>query len=99
MRKNFLFVRNKEGIFMGKDSEDKEYYVDNSRDMYDFFVEARQWTGFDIHKLNTWIKNFEEIEEGKYYACKILNRIIGYSEQDIIQMLIEGIDRIITSRS
>ena len=79
---------------MKKDSEDKELYIDNSRDLFEFFVEARQWTGFDINKLNRWIQNFAETENGKYYACKILNRVVGYSEQDIVQMLIEGIDRI-----
>lgn len=79
---------------MGKDSEDKEYYIDNSRDLFDFFIEARQWTGFDKIKLNRWIRNFRSLENGTYYACKILNRIIGYSENDTIQMLIEGIDKI-----
>ena len=79
---------------MRRDSEDKEYFIDNSRDLFEFLIEARQWTGFDINKLNRWIKNFEAIENGIYYACKILNRIIGYSESDITQMLIEGIDKI-----
>ncbi len=79
---------------MGRDAEDKEYYIDNSRDLFEFFIEARQWTGFDVIKLNRWIKNFAELEDGTYYACKILNCIIGYSENDIAQMLNEGICKI-----
>lgn len=79
---------------MGRDAEDKEYYIDNSRHLFEFLVEARQWTGFDIIKLNTWIKNFDALQDGEYYACKILNRIIGYSESDIIQMLHDGIYKI-----
>lgn len=79
---------------MGHDAEDKEYYIDNSRNLFEFLLEARQWTGFDIIKLNTWIKNFDALENGEYYACKILNRIIAYSESDIVQMLQDGIYKI-----
>lgn len=80
---------------MPKDSLDKEYYVDNSREYFEFLIEARQWTGFDLKSLNRWIKNFESIDDGTYIACKILNRLIGYSEEDLVRMVKEGIMRIL----
>lgn len=79
---------------MSWDSEDKEGYIDYSRDTYEFLIGARQWTGFNINRLNSWIRNFSGIENGEYYACKILNGLIGYSESDRAQMLLDGIERI-----
>ena len=80
--------------YMDMQVDDTQYYIDCSRDIFEFFIEARQWTGIEINRLNSWFRNFNDAEDGEYYACKILNCIIGYSESDISRMLSEGIDRI-----
>jgi len=66
----------------------KESYIDESRNYFSFLLEARQWSGFGSKELNQWIKNFGAIEDGEYIACRILNELLAYSEEDIVQMFI-----------
>lgn len=69
------------------DTLEKEYYIDASRNYFQFLIKARQWSGFGEKELNDWIENFKSIEDGEYLACKFLNELIAYSENDMILML------------
>ncbi|SFT33420.1 hypothetical protein SAMN02910301_0409 [Lachnospiraceae bacterium XBD2001] len=79
---------------MNRDIDDREYYIDYSRDLFDFLIASFQWSGIDSNRLNAWFHNFEEDDNGEYYACKILNGVIGYSENDMKRMVDDGIERI-----
>lgn len=79
------------------DVAEKEYYVDSSRAFYSFLISSRQWTGFGERELNLWIDNFNQIVDGEYIACKLLNECIGYSEKDIVPMIKGAISSILVN--
>lgn len=77
------------------DQKDIDFYVDFSIEYFRFLIDSRQWTGFGWQELNTWIKNFKDIKNGKYIACKILRESLGYSEDDMALMIHDAISDII----
>jgi hypothetical protein len=71
--------------------QDKEFYIDSSREYFQFLIDTRQWSGFGKKELNDWIANFSRVKDGEYIACKILNESVGYSDKDVVSMLKEAI--------
>ena len=71
------------------DQKKIDFYIDFSNQFFDFLIELRQWSGFGHKELNLWMKNFAELENGKYLACRILNETLGYSEEDMV-LMVEG---------
>ena len=67
--------------------QEKEFCVDSSREYFEFLIDTRQWSGFGMQELNDWLSNFDDIENGEYIACQILNEAVGYSDKDIVIML------------
>lgn len=53
-----------------------------------------QWDEIDVPDLDRWLLNFPE-EEGQYFAMRLLNRFIYYSERDVIQLLKHGINKVL----
>ncbi|WP_155828858.1 hypothetical protein [Butyrivibrio sp. NC2007] len=64
--------------------QEKVFCVDSSREFFEFLIDTRQWSGFGMQELNDWLSNFNDIENGEYIACKILNETVGYSDKDIV---------------
>lgn len=72
----------------------KENYIDQSMMYFDFLLESKQWSGITPRDYKNWIKNFDDLPDGTYIACKLLNHILYFSESDIIHFLEDAIQTI-----
>lgn len=71
--------------------EQLEDYIDYSRLIIDFFIRSRQWDGLKVLDIKKWLNNFPDNIIEKYFAIRLLNQIIYYSENDMESLLYEGI--------
>jgi len=72
-----------------KHLEKMKDYLEQKKRLISFMCRANQWDGLTESKINGWLNNFHDIE-GQYYALKILNNCIYYSENDVIDLLRYG---------
>ena len=66
------------------DSIDKQEYIDNSKVFFDFLMHTRQWSNISQVEYKKWLSNFDDIPDGPYIACRLLNHLLYYSEKDVI---------------
>ena len=76
------------------DSINKQEYIDNSRVFFDFMMHTRQWSNISPLEYKNWLSNFDNIPDGAYIACRLLNHLLYYSEKDIIKLIEESINDI-----
>jgi hypothetical protein len=57
-----------------------------SREKAIFYIDSKFWSKPSISELDNWLNNFKTSEE-KYCAYKLINRLVYYSESDIIRLL------------
>lgn len=66
---------------------DKELYIDTCSLFFKFLFNKKQWSGVTKTDYLRWINNFNQVEEGKYIAVRILNFLLYYSEDDLLKLL------------
>lgn len=76
------------------DSIDKQEYIDNSKVFFDFLMHTRQWSNISQVEYKKWLSNFDDIPDGPYIACRLLNHLLYYSEKDIIKLIVDSINAI-----
>lgn len=76
------------------DSIDKQEYIDNSKVFFDFLMHTRQWSNISQIEYKKWLSNFDDIPDGPYIACRLLNHLLYYSEKDIIKLIVDSINAI-----
>ncbi len=70
-------------------------WCDHIRNKAEFYIQGIfQWDDIDIGDLNRWLGNFPDAE-GQYYGMHLLNRLIYYSERDVIRMLKHGLYKVV----
>lgn len=69
----------------------KELYMDQCLLFFSFLFRKKQWSGFSNADYTRWINNFEQIEDGKYIATRILDFMLYYSEDDMLRLLDDAI--------
>lgn len=69
----------------------KELYMDQCLLFFSFLFRKKQWSGFSNADYTRWINNFEQIEDGKYIATRILDFMLYYSEDDMLKLLDDAI--------
>lgn len=69
----------------------KELYMDQCLLFFSFLFRKKQWSGFSNADYTRWINNFEQIEDGKYMATRILDYLLYYSEDDMLKLLDDAI--------
>ena len=52
---------------------DKTEYVDNSKVFFDFLLHTHQWSNITPVEYNKWLSNFNDIPDGQYIACRLLD--------------------------
>ena len=72
----------------------KQEYVDDSKVFFDFLMNTRQWSNISPLEYKRWLSNFNDIQDGEYIACRLLNHLLYYSEKDIIKLIIDAINSI-----
>lgn len=65
----------------------KDLYIDQCALFFNFLLQKRQWSGITTADYMRWIKNFDSVEDGKYIGTRILDSLLYYSEDDLIQLL------------
>lgn len=71
---------------------DKNEYVDNSKVFFDFLLHTHQWSNITPVEYAKWLSNFNDIPDGQYIACRLLNRFLYYSDKDIKKLLVDAIN-------
>lgn len=71
---------------------DKTEYVDNSKVFFDFLLHTHQWSNITPVEYNKWLSNFNDIPDGQYIACRLLNRFLYYSDKDVKKLLVDAIN-------
>lgn len=66
---------------------DQGLYIDQCLLFINFMLRKKQWSGINSADYQRWLNNFNQIENGKYIAMRILDALLYYSEDDIIKML------------
>lgn len=66
-------------------------YIHNAKLTLSFFLTCQQWSGVKNDDVEQWLKNFGPNLIDQYYATRLLNQLIYYSEEDIELLLYEGI--------
>lgn len=66
---------------------DKNLFIDQCTLFFNFLLKKRQWSGITTADYIRWLKNFDQIGDGKYLATRILNYLLYYSEDDLIKMM------------
>lgn len=65
----------------------QDLYIDRCSLFFDFLFRKRQWSGIGSSDYTRWLNNFNQIENGKYIAMRILDSLLYYSENDLLKML------------
>lgn len=79
-------------MFIVADKVDKNEYIDNSKVFFDFLLHTHQWSNITPVEYNKWLSNFDGIPDGEYIACRLLNRLLYYSDKDIKKLLVDAIN-------
>lgn len=74
------------------DKINKNEYIDNSKVFFDFLLHTHQWSNITSVEYNQWLSNFDGIPDGQYIACRLLNRLLYYSDKDIKKLLVDAIN-------
>lgn len=69
-----------------------QVYISKCKDFFNLMLSSQQWSGITKVSLNRWLNNLEpySITE-QYFFYKILANLIYYSEQDIQDLLCQGL--------
>lgn len=76
---------------------DKGDYIESVKNRIFFYIEAGFWSKPKMNQLRSWLSNFNT-PEGEYYAYKLLDNFVYYSEDDIITLLKYGLEERIFKR-
>ena len=68
----------------------KQDYIDETSRLVTLMCRARQWDAFTEGEVAEWLKNFHDVS-GKYFALKILEKSLYYSDDDIVALLRFGL--------
>lgn len=71
-------------------TSEMEEYIEQTEPIISFLCRSQQWDGISESRIYEWLSNFSDLE-GRYYALKILRNCIYYSEEDLIQLLRNGL--------
>lgn len=67
-------------------------YINKYKTLINFMLLQQQWSGLTKVDIDRWIGNFRELsEEEQMLVYKLLSNIIYYSENDLIEILKEGV--------
>lgn len=76
------------------DKIDMTQYVDHSMVFFDFLMNINQWSNISSNEYKKWLSNFDTVPNGHYIACRILNRLIYYSDKDVKKLIVDTINEI-----
>lgn len=77
--------------------QEKDDFVKYALQKVHFYIESKFWSKLDNDTLNKWLNNFKSADE-KYCAAKLLDRLVYYSEEDIVRLLEFGFNEIVLKR-
>ncbi|MDI9257951.1 phosphoribosyltransferase-like protein [Flavobacterium sedimenticola] len=77
--------------------QEKEDFVKYALQKVHFYIESKFWSKLDNDTLHKWLNNFKSTDE-KYCAAKLLDRLVYYSEEDIVRLLEFGFNEIVLKR-
>jgi hypothetical protein len=70
---------------------DMELYCSNKKALLRTVCRSNQWSGINLGNIDDWLQNnFKDIK-GKYFAIKILLHGLYYSENNLVDLLADGI--------
>lgn len=78
-------------------SQVKQDWYERHKRLIEFYMEAKCWDGIDHESFAAWLGNFPD-DEGRYYALRLLNRFIFYSEKDVVQLCRHGLFSLLLKR-
>lgn len=66
--------------------------INKCKTFIDFMLSQQQWSGLQKSDVESWLKNFKDVQSGeRLLVYKLLSNIIYFSEADVIAALKEGI--------
>lgn len=66
--------------------------INKCKTFIDFMLSQQQWSGLQKSDVESWLKNFKDVQpEERLLVYKLLSNIIYFSEADVITALKEGI--------
>lgn len=75
--------------------KDLKYSIDKCKLYIDFMIANRQWSALSKNAIDLWLRNFENCTDEEYsIVYKLLKNLIYFSEDDLIDMLYEGIRKL-----
>lgn len=77
--------------------QEKEDFIKYALQKVHFYIESKFWSKLDNDTLNKWLNNFSTLNE-KYCAAKLLDRLVYYSEEDIVRLLDYGFNELVFKR-
>lgn len=77
--------------------QEKDDFVKYALQKVHFYIESKFWSKLDNDTLNKWLNNFKTTDQ-KYCAAKLLDRLVYYSEEDIVRLLEFGFNELVLKR-
>ncbi|XOV92684.1 MAG: hypothetical protein ACFHWX_21060 [Bacteroidota bacterium] len=77
--------------------QEKQDYIDIVENRIFFYIEAKFWSKPKLNQFRAWLSNFKSLDE-KYFAFKLLDNFVYYSEEDIAALLQYGLEEKIFKR-
>ena len=73
-------------------NQNPSLYINKYKTLINFMLLQQQWSGLTKADIDRWMGNFRELsDEEQMLVYKLLSNIIYYSENDLIEILKEGV--------